>query len=100
MSIWEEARDRYRKTLNPAQQEKFEEAFAKAASYTEVITAAESAGRTASHKFSTRFRSALQPLRELAPVFDVLSINSTVGCSIWGPLKLIVQVFQSPVLSR
>ena len=92
-SIWEEARDRYKKTLKPAQQKQFEEAFANAASYTDVITAAESAGKT-SHKLSARFRSVLQPLQELAPVFDVVSnINTTVGCSICGPLKLVIQVF-------
>jgi hypothetical protein len=93
-SVWEEARDRYRKTLNPVQQKKFEEAFTSAASLADVIAAVESAGQSASHKFSTRFRNALEPLQTLAPVFDVVSnINNTIGCSIWGPLKLVVQVF-------
>ncbi|KAI9768492.1 MAG: hypothetical protein M1840_004902 [Geoglossum simile] len=91
-SVWEEARDRYRKTLNPTQQKKFEEAFTNAASLTDVIAAVESAGQSASHKFSTRFKNALEPLQTLAPVFDVVSnINTTIGCSIWGPLKLVVQ---------
>lgn len=98
-TVWEEARDRYKKTLKPAQQKKFDEAFANAASYSDVIAAAESAGQT-SHKLSARFRSVLQPLQELAPVLDIVSnINSTIGCSVWGPLKLIVQVLQSPVFS-
>jgi len=92
-SVWEEARDRYRKTLNAVQQKKFEEAFTAAASFTDVIDVVESAGQPALHKFSTRFRNALEPLQTLAPVFDVVSnINSTIGCSIWGPLKLVVQV--------
>ncbi|KAH0566353.1 hypothetical protein GP486_000259 [Trichoglossum hirsutum] len=95
MSVWEEARDRYKETLNPAQQEKFEEAFTGATSYTEVIAAVESAGHTASHKFSSRFRRVLQPLQELAPVFDVVSnINTSIGCSIWDVIETLTSTMQ------
>jgi hypothetical protein len=92
-TLWEEARDRYKKTLKPAQQKKFEEAFTNATTYADVITVAEAAGQRVTHKLSKRVRSVLQPLQELAPALDVVSnINSAVGCSIWGPLKLIIQV--------
>ncbi|OCL11922.1 hypothetical protein AOQ84DRAFT_373546 [Glonium stellatum] len=91
-SIWEEARDRYGRSLTPSQQKRFEEAFTNATSYSEFLTITVSISHTNPHSFSARLKAALKPLQELAPIFDVIAnINGTVGCSIWGPLKLIIQ---------
>jgi len=92
-SIWEEARDRYQQSLTPDKRKRFQDAFSTTATYDDVLAVAKSDEREGSHKFSIGLQKLLAPLQELAPVFDVVSnINGLIGCSIWGPLKLIVHV--------
>lgn len=92
-SIWEEARDRYQQTLTSDDRRQFQDAFSRTATYEDVLAVARSHEQKGSHKFSSGLEKLLAPLKTLAPVFDVVSnINGLIGCSIWGPLKLIVQV--------
>src|SRR5438034_265390 len=96
--IWQVARDRYMSGLSEEEQNTFKKAFSDTDSVDRIISVAKDIG---SHKFSEKLNSLLGPLRELAPIFDVISnVNGMIGCSIWVPLKLIIQVRLSGSLYR
>lgn len=92
-TVWEAAFLRYKDGLNGSDLKRFERAFKDPSDYSDVLATAETAATSSSHKFSGSLKVVLTPFVELAPVFDVISqINGGVGCAVWGPLKLIIQV--------
>jgi hypothetical protein len=91
-TVWEVAFHRYKDGLEGSDLKRFESAFKDLSNYSDVLAAAEIAAKS-SHKFSGSLKVVLTPFVELAPVFDVVSqINGGIGCAVWGPLKLIIQV--------
>jgi hypothetical protein len=93
-TVWEVAFHRYKDGLDGSDLKRFERAFKDPSNYSDVLAIAETAATSSSHKFSGSLKAVLAPFVELAPVFDVVSqINGGVGCAVWGPMKLIIQVF-------
>jgi hypothetical protein len=91
---WEVAFHRYKHGLDGSDLKRFERAFKGPSDYSDILAIAETAAKSSSHKFSGSVKVVLAPFVELAPVFDVVSqINGGIGCAVWGPLKLIIQVF-------
>ena len=95
--VWTQARDAFRQTLkDPEDVKAFDAAFNGKDSYDDfvaVVDAAQQASSGKTAKAMVKLRDWLEPLQQLAPVFDVVSqINSLIGCSLWGPLKLILIV--------
>jgi hypothetical protein len=92
-TVWEVAFHRYKDGLDGSDLKRFERAFKDPSDYSDVLATAETAATSSSHKFSGSLKVVLAPFVELAPVFDVVSqINGGIGCAVWGPLKLIIQV--------
>jgi len=90
-SVWQQARLRYEQGLGPEDKKLFQDAFNVNCTLNDVLDTATTA--KPSLKWKERLDTVIEPLKNIAPIFDVISqINSLIGCSIWGPLKLFIQV--------
>src|SRR5262245_35251666 len=96
--LWKQARERYVRSIEKASDRTAFEAAFDGIHTPEEFVANLQVSRSSSKDGKTsraleRLDALLSPLREVAPIFDVVSqINSLIGCSIWGPLKLILLV--------
>ena len=91
------ARDRYIQSLETdRERDVFKQAFQVNATAEDVLQTARASvlpSRKNDSKWIKAVDRTVDTMQELAPIFDIIaSINSMVGCSIWGPLKLILMV--------
>jgi hypothetical protein len=71
-AVWEVAFRRYKDGLDNSDLKRFERAFNGPSDYSDVLTTAETAATSSSHKFSDSLKAVLASFVKLAPVFDVV----------------------------